>query len=179
MTLIGRLTRDPEFSQTGNGVSLVRFSLAVERNYTNAQGERSTDFINCVAWRGLAETISKLTVKGSLVGITGRIQTGSYQNNEGRTVYTTDVVVDNFQILEPKSVTDQRRQDAGQSGGYSNNQYANPASGNNFGGNNFNHAQNGQNNVNNSPFSGATSFPNNPFEKNDDITDISDDDLPF
>lgn len=169
VTLVGRLTRDPEFSQTGSGVSLVRFSVAVDRNYTNAQGERSTDFINCVAWRGLAETISNLAVKGSLVGLTGRIQTGSYQNNEGRTVYTTDVVVDNFQMLEPKSVTDQRRQGQGNNSnfGQGNNDY--------FSGDNQGAPQNQGNN----PFSGVTNFPNNPFEKNNDITDISDDDLPF
>lgn len=172
VTLVGRLTRAPEFSQTGSGVSLVRFSLAIDRNFTNAQGQRDTDFINCVAWRGLAETISNLAVKGSLVGVTGRIQTGSYQNNEGRTVYTTDVVVDNFQMLEPKSVTDQRRQSGdGGSGNYNQN------SGNNFGGGNFNQ-QNQDNGNNDNPFAG-NNFSNNPFEKNDDVTDISDDDLPF
>lgn len=112
-TLVGRLTKEPELKHTGSGIAVMSFSLAVERNFKNAQGERETDFINCVAWRGTAETLAQFAVKGSLIGITGSIQTRNYQNNEGRTIYITEVVAENFQMLEPKSVTDQRRAEQG------------------------------------------------------------------
>lgn len=190
-TLVGRLTRDPELRYTGNGIAVVSFSLAVERNYTNAQGERETDFINCVAWRGLAETLANFSVKGSLIGITGSIQTRNYQNNEGRTIYVTEVVADNFQMLEPKSVTDNRRNQTGggqQAGNYSNNNYGNNSNSynNNYSNNNNqsqqsnNNASNNASNNNDNPFANID-FGNNedPFESNDDVTDISDDDLPF
>lgn len=109
-TLVGRLTRNPELKYTGNGIAVLSFSLAVERNFTNAQGERETDFINCVIWRGAAENLAKFAAKGSLIGITGSIQTRNYQNNEGQTIYTTEVHVDNFQMLEPRSVTEKRKE---------------------------------------------------------------------
>lgn len=186
-TLVGRLTRDPELRYTGSGIAVVSFNLAVERNYTNAQGERETDFINCVAWRGLAETLANFSVKGSLIGITGSIQTRNYQNNEGRTIYITEVVADNFQMLEPKSVTDSRRNQTGggqQAGNYSNNNYGNNS--NSYNNNNYsknNQSQQSNNNTSNNndnPFANID-FGNNedPFESNDDVTDISDDDLPF
>ena len=108
-TLVGRLTRNPELKFTGSGIAVLSYTLAVERNFTNAQGERETDFINCVAWRGTAETLSKFAAKGSLIGVTGSIQTRSYQNNEGRTIYITEVLTDNFQMLEPKNVTEKRK----------------------------------------------------------------------
>lgn len=169
VTLVGRLTKNPELRYTGSGIAVNSFTIAVDRPFTNAQGERDTDFINCVAWRGLAETINNLAVKGSLVGVTGRIQTRNYENNEGRRVYVTEISVDNFQILEPKSVTDQRRQTTGapeqpsynNNQGYSQGQYSQP----------------NQKNDNN-PFADAN-FSDNPFESSEDLTDISDDDLPF
>lgn len=114
--LVGRLTRDADLRYTGSGIAVASFTVAVERPYTNAQGEKETDFINCVAWRKTAEVISNYTRKGSLVGITGRIQTRNYTNNEGRKVYITEIVCENFQMLEPKSVTDKRKQDDGYSG---------------------------------------------------------------
>lgn len=177
VTLVGRLTKNPELRYTGSGIAVISFTIATDRPYTNAQGERETDFINCVAWRGLAETINNLAVKGSLVGVTGRIQTRNYENNEGRRVYITEISVDNFQILEPKSVTDQRRQSLGssaQSSGYSN--YQDYNQGQNYG-HQGDYNQPSQKNDNN-PFAGA-SFSDNPFESSDDLTDISDDDLPF
>ena len=119
-TLVGRLTKNLELKHTGSGIAVVSFILAVERNYKNGQGERETDFINCVAWRGTAETISNFAVKGSLLGITGAIQTRTYDNNQGQTVYVTEVVVDNFQMLESKDVTDNRRSQQGQTSNQSN-----------------------------------------------------------
>jgi len=161
VTLVGRLTRDAELRYTGSGIAVTSFTIAADRPFTNSQGNRDADFINCVAWRRTGETVANLTKKGSLVGVTGRIQTRNYQNNEGRTIYVTEVVVENFQMLEPKSVTESRRaQDNNSSGGFKQNQSAPNQSYN-------------QNN------SGGSKFDNDPFEKNDDVIDISDDDLPF
>lgn len=173
-TLVGRLTKNPELKYTGSGIAVVSYSLAVERNYTNAQGERETDFINCVAWRGTAETLANFAVKGSLIGVTGSIQTRNYQNNEGRTIYVTEVVTDNFQMLEPKSVTDNRRNQTG--GGQPNNNYGQAPTQNQ---NNFNNNQSQKPNSNDNPFANIDFNNDNPFEANDDVTDISDDDLPF
>lgn len=101
--LVGRLTRDPEPRHTANGVAVTRFTLAVNRNYTNQQGEREADFINIITWRGLAENCAKYTRKGSLVGVEGRLQVRSYENQEGRTVWSTEVVADDVRFLESKN----------------------------------------------------------------------------
>lgn len=101
--LIGRLTRDPELRYTPSGVAVTRFTVAVNRRFANQNGEREADFINCVAWRGLAENVANYTRKGSLVGIEGRLQVQSYENQEGRTVWTTEVVADDVRFLEPKN----------------------------------------------------------------------------
>lgn len=156
-TLVGRLTKNPELKYTGSGIAVTNFTMAVERNFTNAQGEKETDYINCVAWRKTAEALAQFAVKGSLIGVTGSIQTRNYQNNEGQTVYITEILADNFQMLEPKSVTDERRN---QSGGQANYQSkpAQTTNQNPFADNNFNDV--------------------NPFESGD-TTDIHDDDLPF
>ncbi|WP_208560519.1 single-stranded DNA-binding protein [Marinilactibacillus kalidii] len=176
VVLVGRLTRDAELRYTGSGTAVASFSIAVERTFTNAQGERETDFINCVAWRKTAEIISNFTRKGSLVGVTGRIQTRNYTNNEGRKVYITEVVCENFQMLEPKSVTEKRSQNDNDSSGsgYSNNN-ANYSNQNNYSQQNNSQAPGNNQNRNNN----FANFDEDPFEKNDDPIDISDDDLPF
>ena len=102
--LVGRITRDPELRYTSSNIASVRFTLAVNRNFTNQNGEREADFINCVAWRNQAENIKKYVSKGSLVSVEGRIQTGSYEK-DGQRVYTTDVVADNVQFLESRNAT--------------------------------------------------------------------------
>ena len=94
--LTGRITRDLELKYTGTDTAVLNFSIAVERPFKNAQGERETDFIDIVAWRATAENISKYFKKGDGIGIIGRIQTRNYENNEGRKVYVTEVVADNF-----------------------------------------------------------------------------------
>jgi single-strand DNA-binding protein len=98
--LIGRLTRDPELRYTPNGVAVTTFSLAVDRPYSNQQGERETDFINIVTWRGLAETCANYLKKGRMAAVEGRLQIRNYDNNEGRKVYVTEVVADNVRFLE-------------------------------------------------------------------------------
>lgn len=101
--LVGRLTRDPELKYTGNNVAVASFSLAVNRNFKDANGEREADFINCVIWRQRSENLANWAKKGALIGITGRIQTRSYENQQGQRVYVTEVVAENFQMLESRA----------------------------------------------------------------------------
>ena len=110
VVLVGRLTKDPDYRTTPSGVSVATFTLAVNRTFTNAQGEREADFINCVVFRKQAENVSNYLFKGSLAGVDGRIQSRSYENNEGRRVFVTEVVADNVQFLEPKNNNQQNNQ---------------------------------------------------------------------
>ena len=100
--LIGNLTRDPELSDTPSGVAVCHFSIAVNRNYQSGDGERQTDFFNCVAWRGLGETIARYTKKGKKVSIVGTIQTRTYENNQGVKVPAIDIVAQDVEFLSPK-----------------------------------------------------------------------------
>ncbi|RXW87789.1 single-stranded DNA-binding protein, partial [Enterococcus faecium] len=108
VTLVGRLTKDPDLRYTASGTAVATFTLAVNRNFTNQNGNREADFINCVIWRKPAETMATLAKKGSLIGVVGRIQTRTYDNQQGQRVYVTEVVADNFQLLESKSATESR-----------------------------------------------------------------------
>ena len=99
--LIGRLTRDPELRTTASGISNCKFSLAVDGR-PNADGEPHTDFINIVVWRNLADNVAKYCKKGSMIGVVGRIQTGSYQDQDGSTKYTSDVVAEKVRFLTSK-----------------------------------------------------------------------------
>ena len=96
---VGRIVRDIELRKTGTGKSVVNFTLAINRKYDRDQ----TDFISCISWDKTADFMSAYLGKGALVSIEGRIQTGSYEDVGGKTVYTTDVVVDNLQALESKA----------------------------------------------------------------------------
>lgn len=100
--LVGRLTAKPELRYTSSNTAMVRFSVAVNRPFTNAEGKREADFINVVAWRKQAETISKFFDKGSLISIEGRLQNGSYDDKDGNKRYTMDVVLENFEFVEGK-----------------------------------------------------------------------------
>ena len=108
VVLVGRLTKDIDLKYTGSGTAVGTFNLAVNRKFTDQNGERKSDFINCVIWRKAAENMANFTRKGSLVGIEGSIQTRNYDNQQGYRVYVTEVVVDNFTLLEPKQTTEQR-----------------------------------------------------------------------
>ena len=103
VVLIGRLTKDVEVRYTQSGVAVGTFSLAVNRPFTNASGEREADFINAVIWRKAAENFANFTHKGALVAIEGRLQTRNYEDGNGKRVYVTEVVADNFSLLEKKS----------------------------------------------------------------------------
>ena len=102
VNLIGRLTNKPTFGYTNNNIAYTRFTLAVNRNFKNANGERQADFINCIAYRKTAELINQYTDKGDLLGVEGRIQTGSYTASDGSKKYTTDVVIENIYFLKSK-----------------------------------------------------------------------------
>ncbi|PFG86047.1 single-stranded DNA-binding protein [Lactococcus lactis] len=114
VVLVGRLTKDVELRYTSQNQATATFSLAVSRSFKNANGERETDFINCVIWRQQAENMANFTHKGSLIGITGRIQTRNYENQQGQRVYVTEVVADSFQLLESRSQGQQQQQQQGQ-----------------------------------------------------------------
>ena len=158
VVLVGRMTRDAELRYTPSNQAVATFTLAVNRNFKNQNGEREADFINVVIWRQQAENLANWAKKGALIGVTGRIQTRSYDNQQGQRVYVTEVVAESFQLLESRTARE------GQGGGYS--------AGNSFTGGN------------NSPYQApAQSTPNfareeSPFGANNPM-DISDDDLPF
>ena len=103
LTLIGRLTKDVELKYTPANQAVAQFTLAVNRTFKNANGERESDFINCVIWRKSAENFANFVKKGALIGITGRIQTRNYENQQGQRVYITEVIAENFQMLESRN----------------------------------------------------------------------------
>ena len=185
--LTGRLTRDPELRYTTSGTAVVSFTLAVDRQFRNQNGDRDADFVNCVIWRKSAENFSNFTHKGSLVGVEGRIQTRNYENQQGNRVYVTEVVVDNFALLEPRQnggmnqggqqqpfnngsnqpFAGQPQQQFGGNQPQTNNApQGNPSSNNGFGGNAPAN--------NDTPFSAGNT--NNDGEQK---IDVSDDELPF
>ncbi|MBS8025564.1 MULTISPECIES: single-stranded DNA-binding protein [Streptococcus] len=102
VVLVGRMTRDAELRYTPSNQAVATFTLAVNRNFKNQNGEREADFINVVIWRQQAENLANWAKKGALVGITGRIQTRSYDNQQGQRVYVTEVVAESFQLLESR-----------------------------------------------------------------------------
>lgn len=102
-TLIGRMTKEAELKFIGNGTATASFTLAVDRGFKNANGEKETDFINCVVWRKQAEALANYTKKGSKLAVRGRIQVRNYDNSEGKKVYITEVVVEEFTFLDSKS----------------------------------------------------------------------------
>lgn len=156
VVLVGRMTRDAELRYTPSNVATASFTLAVNRNFKSQSGEREADFINCVIWRQQAENLANWAKKGALVGVTGRIQTRNYDNQQGQRVYVTEVVVDNFQLLESRA-TREGGSAYSQAGGFSapsQNSYSAPSQTPNF------------------------ARDDSPFGQSSPM-DISDDDLPF
>lgn len=154
VVLVGRLTKDPELRFTPAGVAVATFTLAVNRNFTNQNGEREADYINCVVWRKPAENVGNFLKKGSLAGVDGKVQTRNYEGNDGKRVYVTEILCESVQFLEPR-----RSQESGQAP-QNNNQ--------------SNNAQSHQNR-NQTPYAAN----NDPFANSGKPIDISDDDLPF
>ena len=126
--LVGRLTRDPELRYTTSNIAVATFSLAVNRNFKDANGERETDFINCVVWRQQAENLANWAKKGALIGITGRIQTRSYENKQDQRVYVAEVVAESFQMLESRATREGSSANQGNTSGAlgNNNGYTGP-----------------------------------------------------
>lgn len=177
VVLVGRLTKDPELRYTPSGIPMTRFTVAVNRTFTNQQGEREADFISCVAWRKQAENLANFMKKGNLVGVDGRIQTGSYEGQDGKRVYTTDVVADSVQFLEPRSAGANQQYNTQQFGGqpaYSSQPYSGFPNQDNMG--QFNQNQPTPNQP------GYTTNINDDFlgnNNNQGKIDLSEDDLPF
>lgn len=153
VVLVGRLTKDPELKFTPSGVPMARFTLAVNRQFSNQQGEREADFISCIAWRKQAENLANFQKKGALIGVDGHIQTGSYEGQDGKRVFTTDIVADSIQFLESKS------QQSGTSSTTQNYQSTN--------------------NQQNSQQQNYTRVDEDPFASSKGPMDVSEDDLPF
>lgn len=160
VVLIGRLTRDPELRYTGNNTPVASFSLAVNRNYSNQQGEREADFINIVVWRKQAENVKNYLTQGSQVAIDGRLQTRTYDDQNGQRRYITEVIADNVEFLGSRN------------------------SSNNS--NNMNNTSSAATNVGPTPYDFAdnaspkgTDVDSNPFADFGANIEISDDELPF
>lgn len=152
VNLVGRLTKAVDLRYTQNGVAYGSFTIAVNRRFKNQNGEREADFINCVIWKKSAENLANFTNKGSLIGVSGAIQTRNYDNQQGQRVYVTEVLVENFDLLESRKTADNGVLNSGgiNTQSYNKNQ--------NLGGN----------------------FANNdPFMSNGDVFNVQEDDLPF
>lgn len=160
VVLVGRLTKDPDLRYTPSGVAVANFTLAVNRPFSNQQGNREADFINCVVWRRPAENLANYMKKGSMVGVDGRVQTRNFEGQDGKMVYMTEIVADSVQFLETKGSTQGGSQG---SSGYQQNQNQNQNHNQNQNQNNSNQNQNEE----------------DPFKNNGQPIDISDDDLPF
>ncbi|OFK82976.1 single-stranded DNA-binding protein [Staphylococcus sp. HMSC057A02] len=107
VVLVGRLTKNPEYRTTPNGISVSTFTLAVNRTFNNSNGEREADFINVVTFKKQADNVNNYLSKGSLVGVEGRIQTRNYENNEGQRIYVTVVVAERVHFLDSKGNSQQ------------------------------------------------------------------------
>ena len=158
--LIGRLTRDPELRYTGSNTAVASFSIAVNRNFQNQQGEREADFINIVVWRKQAENVKNYLSQGSQVAIDGRIQTRSYDDQNGQKRYVTEVVADNVEFLGSKN-----------SSNSNSNNMNGTASTNNAGPTPYDFGE--------APEPKGTDVDSNPFADFGASIEISDDELPF
>ena len=152
--LIGRLTKDPELRTTPTGRNVCQFSVAVSRNFTNANGEREADFINCVVWDKHAENLVKYQKKGNQIAVEGRIQTRNYDDKDGKKVYVTEILASNISFLDSKGT--------GATGNTSFNNLPEPPM-----------VDTSSNNME------TVSVEKDPFEAFGDSIEISDNDLPF
>ena len=104
--LIGNLTRDPELTETASGVAVCHFAIAVNRNYSSQDGERQTDYFNCTAWRGLAESVARYAKKGKKVAVSGSIQIRNYEDNQGAKRTAVDIIAQDVEFLSPRDNED-------------------------------------------------------------------------
>lgn len=163
VVLAGRLTKDPELRYTPNGIAVANFTIAINRPFRNQQGEQEADFINCVTWRKQAENLANYMRKGSLIGVDGRVQTRSYDNQEGRRVFVTEVLAESITFLESRGSSQQRSD----MGGFTQNDSYQPQES----------APQPQSQP--SYQQDQSQAPSNPFENDGEKVEIADDDLPF
>ncbi|KKO41690.1 Single-stranded DNA-binding protein (prophage associated) [Listeria monocytogenes] len=156
VVLVGRLTKDPDLRYTPAGAAVATFTLAVNRTFTNQNGEREADFINCVVWRKPAENVANFLKKGSMAGVDGRVQTRNYEDSDGKRVFVTEVVAESVQFLDPKNNNVE---------GTTSNNYQNKA--------------NYSNNNKTSSYRADTSQNSDSFANEGKPIDINPDDLPF
>lgn len=152
VVVVGRLTRAVDLRYTSSGTAYASFTLATDRDFKNQNGEKETDFINCVMWRKPAENLANYTKKGSLIGIEGRIQTRNYDNQQGQRVYVTEVLAERFHFLESSKTA--------------NNDVLSNEGTNTLG-------------VNKNQNSSGNFAKNDPFTSEGDVFNVNDDDLPF
>lgn len=157
VSLTGRLTRDVDLRYTQSGTAVGSFTLAVDRKFKSKNGERETDFVNCQIWRKSAENFANFTKKGSLVGVEGRIQTRTYDNAQGQKVFVTEVIVDNFALLESRQASQNSHKSQ---------QIANTSA-------------TATTNASQTTPNASRANTTDPFANNGKPLDISDDDLPF
>ncbi|MES5862860.1 single-stranded DNA-binding protein [Lacticaseibacillus paracasei] len=157
VSLTGRLTRDVDLRYTQSGTAVGSFTLAVDRKFKSKNGERETDFVNCQIWRKSAENFANFTHKGALVGIEGHIQTRTYDNAQGQKVFVTEVIVDNFALLESRQ-TSQNSPNSQQTA---------------------NASAAATTNASQTTPNASRANTTDPFANNGQPLDISDDDLPF
>ena len=198
ITLLGRLTKDVELKMIGDR-PLAEFSLAVDRKYKNAQGERETDFFNCKLWGKTAETLQQYTMKGQRLLVAGHVENRTFVNQEGQNVRFTEVIVEEFDFVEksPNNGFSQggfnqngfnQNQGGYNQGGFNNNQGFNTVNANGNASGYFNNQNQGGFNQNqgfnnfNGFKTGATN-PNNGFNQNqggfNNVQNVNEDDLPF
>lgn len=184
VVLVGRITRDPELNKTQSGTSYCRFTVAVSRNINRSQlqpGQQDTDFINCIAWSRTAEVMCQYLRKGALIGVEGRINTSSFDNNQGQRVFRMEVTATTVQFLESRAQREQsgfgnnqgsyQQQNSYQGGSRAayNSYQASP-------GGSFN---NNNQSMNNNPFASSSANDFDSVFDDGDGLDIASDDLPF
>lgn len=182
VVLVGRLTKNPEFRTTPNGIAVTTFTLAVNRTFTNQNGERQADFINCVAFKSTAEAVNNYLHKGHLAGVEGRIQTRNYENNEGKRVYVTEVVCDSVQFLEPKNMNQQNnncQQTNYQQQNYNQQQSYQSQNNQTYQGQQNNSPKSAYQPQQNYGYQNQQMQQSNPFSNPNGPIDIKDEDLPF
>ena len=175
ITIMGRLTRDPELRRTGSGVAVASFTVAVDRDFGGRDGgEKETDFIDCVAWRQTGEFVSKYFTKGRMIVVSGRLQIRSWTDKDGNKRRTAEVVADNCYFGDSK-------RDSDNGGSYGGNTYGgNSYGGNSYGGNNYGGNNYGGNNYN-APAPGYGGYSAPAASPASDFAMLDDDDaqLPF
>lgn len=200
VSLVGRLTKDPDLRYTPTGVAVAHVTLACKRTFKNSNGEFESDFIRVVIWRNQAENTSNYMKTGDILGVTGRIQTGSYEGQDGKRVYTTDVVADDVRFIHSISRQGGNQGNQGGNQGGRNNQgnqgnynnQGNQGNYNNQGNNNNNQGNNNNNQGNQGDYNNYTRVDEDPFavgnqtggrdpfaSNGPQTVEISDDDLPF